>query len=266
MGVVVFFWIAPAVQPASHPQPADLDSVFLEDDGLPGGLRVAAGADEEKTLLTQMFLRFAKSGIPLIEYVIIGEGDHLDAAEFQSFQEMDRGVELKRFRAARMGGCYGSFQIDETEIGLAENVGHIGEEKIPAAVIVGRRSLRGGSLSWLRGARFEQLRSSLTLRRGSLHHRNMRDNVAGSDKGDAADFFWVGNGRGCSDCGPALLPLEECRAQQNQKQYSRCHSGDSFSRHAVIPARFFAAHDPKADAGSRRCKPRKVYIRSPGRV
>src|SRR5262249_41615148 len=113
-----------AVEPPRHAQPTDLDAVLLQDEGLPRVFRRPSGADEHEALFAQMPLRFSKAGLALVEDVIVGEGDYLHAAGLQRLQQRDRSIELERLRSAGGGWSDRSFQIDEAEVSLAEDIGY----------------------------------------------------------------------------------------------------------------------------------------------
>src|SRR6266568_2535654 len=92
----VLFGIAIAIQPASHPEPADLNTVLFDDDRLPGIFGRAPGSGKENSLFAQMFKSFTKARIALVKDVIVGEGDDLNSAKLQRLQESDGRIELKR--------------------------------------------------------------------------------------------------------------------------------------------------------------------------
>src|SRR2546427_1735745 len=92
----VLFGIAIAIQPASHPEPADLNAVLFDDDRLPGIFGRAPGSGKKNSLFAQMFKSLTKAHIALVKDVIVREGDDFNSAELQRLQQSDRRIELKR--------------------------------------------------------------------------------------------------------------------------------------------------------------------------
>ncbi len=86
MRFAVLFGIAIAIQPASHPEPADLNAVLFDDDRLPGIFGRAPGSSKEKALPAQMFKSLTKPRIALVKDVIVGEGDDFNSVELQRLQ------------------------------------------------------------------------------------------------------------------------------------------------------------------------------------
>src|ERR1700730_3544067 len=86
MRIAIFFRVAAAIEASRHAQPPDLDSVFLENNRLPGYFRSAPRASEENSLLAKMILRLGEAGIALIEDMIVCNGNDLHPTEFQGLQ------------------------------------------------------------------------------------------------------------------------------------------------------------------------------------
>jgi len=124
-----------------------------------------------------MIESFVEAGVALIENVIVGERNDFNAARFQGFEKRDGCVELKRLGADRMLGSNGSFEVDEAEIGLAEDVSNVGEQRIPASVIAGNLLARGRSFNGGRG----------------VDDWLVRNHVARDGEGHAADLLRIGD-------------------------------------------------------------------------
>src|SRR5208337_4092518 len=84
--LVVLVGVTAAVEPARHAEPADLDAVGLDDDGLPSLLRRVSGTGEEQPFVAQMLAGFRESWPALVHYVVVGERNDLDAVGLQPFE------------------------------------------------------------------------------------------------------------------------------------------------------------------------------------
>jgi len=132
VGLIVFIGIAIAVEPAGHAEPSDLDAVGFSDHGLKGLRGGVAGAGEEQAFLTQVLARFGEAGPTLVHDVVIGEGDDFDAAGFESVKQGDGGVKHEGLAAFGVGRGHRGFEVHETEVGMLEDVGDIGEQGAPS--------------------------------------------------------------------------------------------------------------------------------------
>ena len=99
---------------------------------------------------------------------------------------------MKGLRAERMLRRDGSLEIDETEIGVKEDVRDIGKERVPATVI-GDGGLLNVGVVWSRSGR----RCSGACRRlllcgiRRLHDRFMRNHVARGGESDSTDLLKI---------------------------------------------------------------------------
>src|ERR1700680_4662194 len=102
----------------------------------------------------------------------------------------------------------GSFEIDEAEIGLTENIGDAGEQDVPAGVVVRRGSCRT---------------SGLRLCGGGLSDGLVRDDVSGGGESDAAEFTRIGGRCGCfggCDLAAAMGDDEPRTGEGHEERYA----------------------------------------------
>jgi len=87
--------------------------------------------------------------------------------------------------------------------------------------------------------------SELILCSGCLDDGLVRNDIACGDKGDAADFFGVGDGGRGADGSFVLFPTEKCSGEKGRDQNGSAYSnGFSFIDDAK-PGYFFAHEDPR---------------------
>ena len=229
VGIRILVGIAIAVEPAGHAEPSDFDAVLFEDDGLPGGFSVCACADEEEFLFAEMIEGFEKAGVALVEDVIVREGDDFYAIGFQRLEEGDGSVKLKWLGAAAVLGGDGRFEIDETEVGLAEGVGDLRQENVVAAVEVGCGGFGVGGVGLSGGAGCTVFDGELILCCRGLLHGLVRNDVASGGEVDARQLARVGDRSWDIGYRGAVVPFGG--REKGEGRYEKdCSDGQEFFR------------------------------------
>src|SRR6266404_1449101 len=208
---VVFVGIVMAIEPARHSQPANLDSVLLDDHRFQRDVRGLSRADKHQVMLAKMVDGFGKAALSLIEDVVVGERDDLDAAGFQRIEQNRRRVKLKSLCAERVRGRNRRLKIHEADVGFEENVRYSREESVPTAMIAGH------GCAVLRGI-FLVCGLVQVVRVGGLDYGLVWNHIAGGGESDAADLAWIRSSGGSLS---ATSPADKGKSEKDKYDTKR---------------------------------------------
>src|SRR5258708_7861555 len=90
-------------------------------------------------MFAKMVDGLGEAALSLVEHVIVGERNDLDAAGLQGVEQKRRRVKLKSPGADGVRGRNRRLKIHEADVGFEKNVRHRSEESVPSAVIVWQR-------------------------------------------------------------------------------------------------------------------------------
>src|SRR5258708_13500878 len=162
-------------------------------------------------MFAKMVDGLGEAALSLIEHVIVGERNDLDAAGLQGVEQKRRRVKLKSPGADGVRGRNRRLKIQEADVGFEKNVRHRSEETVPSAVIVWQRRA---------GVRGILLICELVLfvRVGRLDYSLVWDYVADGGESNAADLARIGASGGGL---PATSPADKSQSQNDEYDAKR---------------------------------------------
>src|SRR5216684_487072 len=162
-------------------------------------------------MFAKMVDGLGEAALSLVEHVIVGERNDLDAAGLQGVEQKRRRVKLKSPGADGVRGRNRRLKIHEADVGFEKNVRHRSEESVPSAVIVWQRRAGVRGILLIREL-------VLFVRVGRLDYSLVWDYVAGGGESNAADLARIGASGGGL---PATSPADKSQSQNDEYDAKR---------------------------------------------